>query len=137
MIFELVFPLFIRLRKSHSSFGGGPYHSLEEDVSSQYRRMKDISYVWENGELSRIWRDNRNVFSAPVLYVHLQKRKMEFPSWLDVSNGFVIQPNRFLELKINGCTLLTRLHQNKALKDSYLRLRYLCSCIYHIWLIRG
>lgn len=47
--------------------------------------------------MNRIWSEGRKIKTEEVLYVHMQKRKMEINvDSLIMQNGFLIIPNQFL-----------------------------------------
>lgn len=75
---------------------GSPYHEHNEDVSSRYKKMRHIAYLYNDG-LKRIWVENDELKSEEVLYVHFQKRNFEFEGSCD-RNRFLIVPNRFIDV---------------------------------------
>lgn len=50
--------------------------------------------VWHNGIMKAIWRDSDNILKQrDVLYVHLQKRKMNIKAGISDANAYAIYPN--------------------------------------------
>ena len=75
----------------------GPYHDQPSEVS-RFRKMKHILYRFCDGTLERCWVQRKQVHREEIMYVHLQKRKMQIDE--AVLNGnrqeFFLIPNRFV-----------------------------------------
>lgn len=79
---------------------GSPYHDkYQEKMAPLYRKMKNVCYFYnKGGGLERIWRAQRAIKREEILYVHLQKRKMEVAASLTTpDDGFIIVADAFLE----------------------------------------
>jgi hypothetical protein len=103
---------------------GGPYHYHNIDLYRRYKRMKNIVYSFSNGSLFRVWRENKNVYTEEVLYVHLQKRKMNFDIMMEYKKGFLICPGGFKGYVSELCLKdLKKLSPGPGIKDMYALLR--------------
>lgn len=67
------------------------------DKKSDEENIKQIFY-WKDGKLYNLVKDDESISSNELMYVHLQKRKME-NQLEDIKDGFYIVPNRFLKIE--------------------------------------
>ncbi len=74
----------------------GPYHD-QPCEAAHFRKMKNIVYSFQNGTLQRCYVRDGRLYQEEVLYVHLQKRKMQMDEELKTGqlHHFLIVPNRF------------------------------------------
>lgn len=75
----------------------GPYHD-QPSQAGRFRKMRHISYLFNDGMLSRCWVQNGRIHTEEVMYVHFQKRKMQISESISMDNlsSFFIVPNAFL-----------------------------------------
>lgn len=67
-------------------------------------RKKDALYVWDKGNLYRVYMDkNKKICREDFLYIHLQLRNMKFSEKIKESNRFKILEDRFDILEENIC----------------------------------
>lgn len=77
-----------------------PYNSSNINESKKYKTYNKIYYTFDNGTLERKWIQSNRQYKEEILYIHLQKRKMEVASNLDRDcNSFDIIDNSFVEYK--------------------------------------
>ncbi len=75
----------------------GPYHN-QPCESHRFVKMRNICYNFHDGILERCWVQNNRIHREEVMYVHLQKRKMQIDNTLvdTVPSRFLIVPNAFI-----------------------------------------
>ena len=101
-----------------------PYKAYQTDLSRRYKKMKHIMYSFRDGELLRLWVENGEKFSEPVLYAHFQKRSMSV-CVPDNAERFLIAKDSFLpyeeELTVERIKKLTG--SSFSLKNSGVKAR--------------
>lgn len=65
-------------------------------LMKQKKEMFNSIFLWEKGCLLRFYYENGSLVSQEVIYVHLQKRKMELDEKVNQADRFLIVPNRYL-----------------------------------------
>lgn len=75
----------------------GPYHDQPSEVS-RFRKMQNILYAFREGKVERCWVQDGQVQREELLYIHLQKRKMQVAEGLlnNSPEDFLIVPNSFI-----------------------------------------
>ncbi len=71
----------------------------------EVEKAKDALYIWEKGNLYRLYKENGKLKREDFPYMHLQKRKMRMnPSVLNMER-FKIVPDEFLPLEVEHVNL--------------------------------
>lgn len=63
---------------------------------------KKALYIWEEGNLYRLYFKNNKIKREDFLYMHLQKRKMHFDSSVLLMKKFKIVPDEFLPIEVDN-----------------------------------
>jgi len=81
--------------KTYSKIDFADINFRNYDFSSLYNETYDIErFEWVNGKLFRIFKDKRK---EEIIYLHLQKRKMEFEKAFNFNDSiFFVKPNMFV-----------------------------------------
>lgn len=101
------------------------YQNYNYDIE----KYKKAIYVWNDGKIYRIYKNNNLLVKEEFLYAHFQQRKMSFNKKILTSNCFKIIPNRFTlleyeeiteenfkKIKKNGiCFHYIRIHYNRKI----------------------
>lgn len=66
---------------------------------------KKAIYIWEKGNLYRIFLRNNQLIREDFLYAHFQQRKMKFDKKILKLNQFKIVPNAFKKLEVENVNL--------------------------------
>ncbi len=66
----------------------------EDDYKNEHQ-----IFLWENGNLQRLYTHNGVVHKEDFAYIHFLKRQMTIDKTFKVSNRFLIIPNKFLNVK--------------------------------------
>lgn len=72
---------------------------VREKYGYEIETLKKAIYIWNNGELYRIFFENGKKVHEEFVYAHLQKRNMKFSKKILNVEYFQIAPNYFLKLK--------------------------------------
>lgn len=72
---------------------------VREIYGYEIETFKKAIYIWNNGDLYRIFFDNGKKIYEEFVYAHLQKRNMKFSKKILNANCFQIVPNYFLKMK--------------------------------------
>jgi hypothetical protein len=72
-------------------YGFYPYQQMRQK-NEKYNSI----FLWEKGKLTRFYRVDQTMGQEAVLYVHLQKRKMQLDHQIAASDRYLIIPNRYL-----------------------------------------
>ena len=65
----------------------------------EIEKFKKPIYIWNNGNLYRIYFNNRKKIYEEFVYAHLQKRNMRFSKKILNDNCFQMVPNYFIKIK--------------------------------------
>ena len=72
--------------------------SLLHFPSEENKKNHHQIFLWEDGNLFRLYTINGKVFSENFAYIHFLKRKMESVKGFQLTNRFLIIPNKFINL---------------------------------------
>lgn len=61
---------------------------------------KEAIYIWEEGKIYRIYKENHKIIREEFMYMHLQCRNMKYDSTILKEEKFKIVPNAFLPLEV-------------------------------------
>lgn len=78
---------------------------------------------WDNGRLYKIYLKDREIKKEEILYVHYQKRKMDFQIDIDNTNQFYIVPNKFITLDSIDEKVIKKYTKNKLINRTLLNIR--------------
>ena len=102
---------------------------VEYNIESRLSEKKpnNCFFYWDNGNLYAKYLHFFKQYEYEVMYVHLQKRKMNFKKELENKESFYIFPNKFIEKRkrINYLyCVLWRMLNIKRITRGYYTLRY-------------
>jgi len=83
----------------------GPYHRKNKNLSTVYKKMKDIHYLYDCGCLQRCYSFKGKTCLEECLYVHFQKRNLAVSQKQLLYNNFCIANNAFFGAFGNKCHL--------------------------------
>lgn len=73
------------------------FELLHFPKEENYKNRHQI-FLWDNGNLQRLYTYNGVVHKEDFAYIHFLKRNMKLPKDLAIANRFLIVPNRFLNI---------------------------------------
>lgn len=75
-----------------------PYMELAKFSCDEYRdkKAKHSTFIYQNGKIHRYYLWGENVLNEEFMYIHLQKRRLDCPTDLDLSKPIEIRHDRFL-----------------------------------------
>lgn len=90
---------------------------LAENDSFYTEKPKDALYVFDRGNLFRLYKDTKNnkIVREDFLYIHLQLRKMKFDSDILSKECFKILENQFAQ--INNSSILNKTVGNLSIRE--------------------
>lgn len=90
---------------------------LAENDSFYTEKPKDALYVFDRGNLFRLYKDTKNnkIVREDFLYIHLQLRKMKFDSDILSKECFKILENQFAQ--INNSSILNKTVDNLSIRE--------------------
>ncbi len=76
-----------------------------------------LFFVWDNGVLTGIWKENGHYKYEEYMYIHFQSRKMK--NIVSSEEKYKIIPNSFENMESNDCSIVKKRHLNL----NYFRVR--------------
>lgn len=71
----------------------GPYHEGNKNEADRYKKMRNITYLFDKGKLYRRYFIDGHLEKEEILYAHFQKRRLKMESGVEDADKFVIVPN--------------------------------------------
>lgn len=99
--------LSLNISMSHNYFHRIKYVGIENTTALygyEVERKKEALYLWDNGQLYRLYMENGNLRREDFLYIHLQKRVMKMDLSILQLDKFKIVPDEFLPLEVETVT---------------------------------
>jgi len=97
------------------------------DVEQRCYRIDPIRnsiFLWEAGELYRLYPEGSRLCKTEYPYVHLQKRKMQGHNEVLQQDSFYIVPNRFVPGNAQPEQLLKQCEKYRILNYQYFKVKY-------------
>lgn len=100
--------LSLNISMSHNYFHRTKYVGIE-NITALYgyeiEKKKEAIYIWDNGQLYRLYIENGILKREFFLYMHLQKRVMKLNLSILQMDKFKIVPDEFLPLEVESVTI--------------------------------
>ena len=80
-------------------------HTQDCPHGYQVEKYKDALYLWEKGNLYRLFILNNQLCREDFSYMHLQQRKMKYTTSIADNDTIKIMPNIFCSLEVNSVTI--------------------------------
>lgn len=100
--------LSLNISMSHNDFRRTKYVGIENTTAPygyEIEKKKEALYLWDNGQLYRLYIENGILKRENFLYMHLQKRVMKLNLSILQMDKFKIVPDEFLPLEVENVTI--------------------------------
>lgn len=100
--------LSLNISMSHNDFRRTKYVGVENTTAPygyEIEKKKEALYLWDNGQLYRLYIENGILKRENFLYMHLQKRVMKLNLSILQMDKFKIVPDEFLPLEVEYVTI--------------------------------
>jgi hypothetical protein len=99
--------LSLNVSMSYNHFRSSKYVGVDKTTMPygyHVENEKEALYLWNKGDLCRLYKDNGILIREDFLYMHIQKRIMRMDSSILQMNRFKIVPDEFLPLEVEAVT---------------------------------